>query len=277
VGGNNGNLYNTPKNGLRARRIVLAACVPHGAANAGAGMFQGFLECAANWIQSGSPRYQHVPTIDNITFAATLSNPFPNGITNGWGRGGRRPSWGRTYLLQPESSAAARVPVEVVAARDPGVSWLMWTWAAQTYRLEVTRNLNALPINTSAAARSADAATTATSPALCRIRSTACSRQTRRRSSPTRTSPESPHGEVFRIRQLNTTTNEGYAWYHSCNWRPEAVRQDSPLMANYTFSKFMAGHQLLNAGDPAPVREISDQDVPRRFTLSGWPSCLRSG
>jgi len=40
-------------------------------------------------------------------------------------------------------------------------------------------------------------------------------------------------------------------------------------MANYTFSKFMQAINLLNAGDPAPVREISDQDVPRRFTMSG--------
>jgi hypothetical protein len=31
----------------------------------------------------------------------------------------------------------------------------------------------------------------------------------------------------------------------------------------------MQATNLLNAGDPAPVREISDQDVPRRFTLSG--------
>ena len=41
------------------------------------------------------------------------------------------------------------------------------------------------------------------------------------------------------------------------------------MMANYTFSKFMQAINLLNAGDAAPVREISDQDVPRRFTMSG--------
>jgi hypothetical protein len=38
---------------------------------------------------------------------------------------------------------------------------------------------------------------------------------------------------------------------------------------NYTFSKFMQAINLLNASDIQPVREISDQDTPHRFTMSG--------
>ena len=37
---------------------------------------------------------------------------------------------------------------------------------------------------------------------------------------------------------------------------------------NYTFSKFIQADELLNPGDQAPVRVISDQDVPHRLSIS---------
>jgi hypothetical protein len=40
------------------------------------------------------------------------------------------------------------------------------------------------------------------------------------------------------------------------------------VSGNYTYSKFMQADELLNAADPFPVRVISDQDVPQRFSIS---------
>jgi hypothetical protein len=69
---------------------------------------------------------------------------------------------------------------------------------------------------------------------------------------------------------VTTSTNEGYSWYHSLQLGAQKrFAKGYTVMANYTLSKFMQATNLLNAGDRAPVREISDQDSPRRFTLSG--------
>jgi hypothetical protein len=40
------------------------------------------------------------------------------------------------------------------------------------------------------------------------------------------------------------------------------------VAGNYTYSKFMQADELLNAGDPMPLRVISDQDTPHRFSIS---------
>jgi len=41
--------------------------------------------------------------------------------------------------------------------------------------------------------------------------------------------------------------------------------QGLTVQANYTFSKWMQATELLNPGDPAPTRMISDQDAPHRI------------
>jgi hypothetical protein len=40
------------------------------------------------------------------------------------------------------------------------------------------------------------------------------------------------------------------------------------MTGNYTFSKFMQADELLNPADPTPLRVISDQDTPHRFSIS---------
>jgi hypothetical protein len=66
---------------------------------------------------------------------------------------------------------------------------------------------------------------------------------------------------------IATTTNEGYSWYHSLQARVDKrFNNGLNLMMNYTFSKFMQATELLNAGDPAPTRMISDLDSPHRFS-----------
>jgi hypothetical protein len=65
---------------------------------------------------------------------------------------------------------------------------------------------------------------------------------------------------------INTTSNEGYSWYHSLQLRAEKrFSKGLSLVGNYTYSKFMQATELLNPGDPRPTRMISDQDVPHRF------------
>jgi hypothetical protein len=69
---------------------------------------------------------------------------------------------------------------------------------------------------------------------------------------------------------VNTTTNEGYSWYHSLQVNMnKRFSQGYTLGANYTWSKFMEAIGFLNGDDPRPHEIISDADRTHRFSLSG--------
>jgi hypothetical protein len=70
--------------------------------------------------------------------------------------------------------------------------------------------------------------------------------------------------------ELNTTTNQGYSWYHSLQAQFERrFAQGFTIQGSYTFSKFMEAVAYLNPADPMPLETISDFDVPHRFVSSG--------
>ena len=70
--------------------------------------------------------------------------------------------------------------------------------------------------------------------------------------------------------EVNTTTNEGYSWYHSLQVNMnKRFSKGYTLGLNYTFSKFMQATEFLNGDDPRPHEIISDSDRPHRFSLSG--------
>jgi len=69
---------------------------------------------------------------------------------------------------------------------------------------------------------------------------------------------------------VSTSVNTGYSWYHGFLVSVEKrFAKGYTLSGNYTFSKFMQADELLNAADPMPVRVISEQDTPQRFSVSG--------
>jgi hypothetical protein len=69
---------------------------------------------------------------------------------------------------------------------------------------------------------------------------------------------------------VNTTTNEGYSWYHSLQLRLDKRFSNGYTMdVSYTFSKFMEATDLLNGGAIAPTEMISGDDRPHRLSVSG--------
>jgi hypothetical protein len=123
----------------------------HTVLRAGLGMFQGFLGARRQpVIQSGfSQTTNMVPTIDNINFAATISNPFPNGITEPVGAAGGP----QTYLGQNITFFNQNPLVPCVFRWEfglqhelPGGFLVQADYVGtKSYRLEINRNLNALP------------------------------------------------------------------------------------------------------------------------------------
>jgi hypothetical protein len=277
VNGNNGNLYNTPKNGFLPRAGLSWQFAHSTVMRAGVGMFQGFLGVRRNNVnQAGfSQNTNMVPTIDNITFAATLSNPYPNGITEPIGAAGGP----QTYLGQGISyfNQNPKVPRvfrwEYGLQRElPGGFMVQADYVGtKTYRLEVSRNLDALPNQYLSTSPFRDNTTnsylTATVPNPFYNLVPGNSQTIFSASTIARTALMVPYPEFSGV---TTTTNEGYSWYHSLQLGAQKrFSKGYTIMVNYTISKFMQATNLLNAGDPAPVREISDQDVPRRLTMSG--------
>jgi hypothetical protein len=69
---------------------------------------------------------------------------------------------------------------------------------------------------------------------------------------------------------VNTTTNEGYSWYHSLQTRLDRrFSRGFTFGLSYTFSKFMEAVEFLNGDDPRPSEVISGSDRPHRFSASG--------
>ena len=68
---------------------------------------------------------------------------------------------------------------------------------------------------------------------------------------------------------INTSVNDGESWYHSGQFRLEKrFTRNYTIQTSYTWSKWLQETEYLNAGDAAPTKMISDQDVPHRLSLS---------
>uniref|UniRef100_Q022J6 TonB-dependent transporter Oar-like beta-barrel domain-containing protein n=1 Tax=Solibacter usitatus (strain Ellin6076) TaxID=234267 RepID=Q022J6_SOLUE len=64
-------------------------------------------------------------------------------------------------------------------------------------------------------------------------------------------------------------TYDGQSWYDALNMKLEKRFSHGYLVsATYTFSKFLAANTLLNAGDTAPAKFLSPQDYPHHIAVS---------
>ncbi len=74
---------------------------------------------------------------------------------------------------------------------------------------------------------------------------------------------------AFGSNAINTTENTGYSWYHSFQFTAsKRFAKGFTVQGSYTYQKWMQAVNLLNASDPAPIREISDADAPHRINIS---------
>jgi hypothetical protein len=213
--------------------------------------------------------------VDNINFVATLSNPFPNGITEPVGAAGGPQTFlgqGISFFNQnPEVPRVFRWEAGLQHELPGGFLVQADYVGSKTYRLEINRNLNALPdqyLSTSPFRDNANNSyLTGTVANPFYGLQPGNSQAIFAGSTIARSGLMVPYPEFGSV---TTSTNDGYAWYHSLQLGAQKrFSKGYSVMANYTFSKFMQAINLLNGGDAKPVREISDQDVPRRFTLSG--------
>lgn len=272
-------LYNTPKSGLLPRVGFAYQWNDKTVFRGGFGLYQGFLgERRGDVLQSGFSQTTTTPltTLPNgAPIPVSVSTPFlgatilePTGNTLG-----KQTALGQaiTFFNQnPKASKQARWSFGVQREL-----WGGWTFEAvyvgdKGYDIEITRNLNALPLKY----LSTDTArTTAMNTNNTNLTGTVAN--------PFRGGLiPNASGTIARSSLLvpfpdfgtiNTTNNDGKSWFNSAQFSlQKRFSKGYGLQFAYTRSKWTQQTEYLNAADPTPTKMISDQDIPNRFAMSGF-------
>jgi hypothetical protein len=247
-------------------------------ARAGYGMFYGFLgQRRGDVITSGfSSNTPLTVSLDNgLTFLETLTNPFRNGIVEPVGAAaGIQTFLGQGISFFDSSPASSRNQRwQAGIQRELPGRWLADIAYVGNHgsNLPTGRNINALPNKYLSTSPTRDDATInylgalvpnpfvglmpATAGTAFRAANIARSQLLR---------PYPQFGDI------NTTTNEGYSWYHSLQANMQRrLSSGYTFGAAYTYSRFTEAVDFLNAGDPEPWEGISSQDVPHRLAVNG--------
>jgi len=222
-------------------------------------------------IQTGFSQSTPIqPTQDNgVSYIATLSNPFPNGLLAPLGAsGGLSTNLGQAISvfdphLKPPYSQRWSAGLQHFL---PGQFLVDVSYVGnRSTHLGVTRNINATPAQYLSTSPFRDTTTinyvTATFPSpfygLNSVYSSTMSRANLLR-------PYPQFGDI------SVSQPVGYSWYHSMQVRVEKrLSHGYTVEVGYTYSRYMQATSFLNATDPTPYRVISDSDRPQVLTMSG--------
>jgi hypothetical protein len=275
--GDERSLYSTPKRNFMPRLGFAYRANDKTVIRMGYGIFFGFLgQRRGDVVQTGFS--QNTPlnvSLDNgLTFIETLSNPFQNGLLPAVGAAlGPATNLGNsiTFFNQnPLSPYMQRWELSIQREMGKWVGEVSYIGNRGTH-IEVGRNINATPNKFLSTSPTRDQARidylskAVPNPFVGLMPLTASS--TFRATTIARERLLRPFPQYDAV---NTTTNEGYSWYHSLQMRMDRrFSAGYTLGASYTYSKFLEAIDLLNAGDPAPAEMISPDDRPHRLTVTG--------
>jgi len=272
-----GGLYHTPKNNFLPRVGLAYQLSTNTVVRTGFGMYSGFLgERRGDVIQTGYTRQTPFNAFapDNVTVVNTLSNPFPNGVLEPVGSAqGPLTNIGQNIAFFNQNP---KIPVNYrwqfgVQHQLRGFLLEAAYVGNKGVRYEITRNLNALPDQYLSTLPARDNATNAflTAAVANPFAGLPVPQGTPSGFTAQTASRQSLLLPYPQFGAVNSTSNQGYSWYHALQLRAERrFSRGFTANFNYTLSKLMQATELLNAGDPLPTRMISDQDVPHRFAAT---------
>ena len=279
--GNNGGLYNTPKDVFMPRLGIAYQIDNKTVVRTGFGMFAGFLgERRGDVFQNGFT--QATPMIMTnsaglplLPLQSTLATPFPNGVAEPVGAAAGM----QTYLGQGFTffNQNPMIPVTMrweASFQRQFKQFLMELnyLGNKTNHIEITRNMNTLPYQYLSTLPTRDdtynnlMTASISNPLAGLVPGNSQSIYTG--STTSRQTLLSPY-PAFGSNAINGTENTGYSWYHSVQFTAsKRFSKGYTVQGSYTFQKWMQAVNLLNAADLAPVREISDSDAPHRINIS---------
>jgi hypothetical protein len=273
-------LYNTPKDTILPRVGAAYQIDNKTVVRAGIGLFAGFLgQRRGDIINYGYSQTTTVGTTTNANGApipqywdaAFVNNPIIQPVGNTAGR--------QTYVGQnisffnqnPKVSKQLRYQVSIQRELWGGLQFEAAYVGNYGYDIEITKNINALPLqylNTdnsrTAAMNSNNTWLTAsvTNPFAGLLPGTNMSATTIGRQQLLLPYPE--YGSI------NTTNNDGKSWYNAGQFGlQKRFANGYTIGVSYTRSHWTQQTEYLNAADPMPTKMISDVDVPNRLSISG--------
>jgi hypothetical protein len=279
VDGGNG-LYNTPKDTFLPRLGFAFQLTPKTVIRGGAGLFAGFLgERRGDVIQTGwsqtttaAVRYNaNGAPIGADMASAFLTTPLIQPVGNAAGR--------QTYLGQgisffnqdPKLSKQLRYQIGFQRELPGGMTFEAAYVGNYGYDIEITRNINALPIQYLSTDNARTAAMVANNtwltgsvanPFAGLLPGTSLNNATVARSQLLLPYPE--------FGAINTTNNDGKSWYNAGQFSlQKRFSKGYTIGVAYTVSKWEQATEYLNAADPNPTRMISDLDSTHRVSISG--------
>jgi hypothetical protein len=282
VNGQPGSLYNTPRANLMPRFGFAYQVARNTVIRGGYGMFYGFLgQRRSDVLQTGFSRNTDFQFTNNsyLTPLTTLSNPLPPGElfpVYGAGLGAETGiDTGITFFSENPKMPYMQRWQFGIQRQLPGDFLVELSYVGNRgTRIEATRDLNAISneylskdlVPTAAmAANNQYLSGNLPNPFRGLVAVPAPNLNTaanRSRSALLRPYPQ--------FGSINTTTNQGYSWYHSMQMQFERrFSKGFTIQGSYTFSKFMEAVSYLNAADARPLETISDFDIPQRFVASG--------
>jgi hypothetical protein len=276
--GNDGSLYNTPKNNFMPRAGIAYQLDSKTVLRLGSGMFAGFLGQRRGDVQQNGFTQNTNLTLTNdngLHFLTTLANPFPNGVADATGSAAGLQTYlgqGFTYF-NPNPKMPITIRWEAGLQRQFKELLIELNYVgSKSNHLEVTRNINALPRQYLSTLPTRDDTynnlLTASIPNPLYNLVPGNSQGIYTGTTTSRQTLLSPF-PAFGSNAINTTEYTGYSWYHSAQvTATKRFAKGYTVIGSYTFSKWQQAVNLLNASDPAPLREISDSDAPHRINIS---------
>lgn len=277
VGGESRGLWNSDKNNFAPRIGLAYRLTPKTVLRAGYGIFFDVMGIDRTDVNQGgfNQPTNVVPSLDNgLSFQATLSNPFPEGLEVPTGAQdglltfiGRGVSFFFEEPLNPymqrwsfslQRELPGRVLVEAAYVGNRGT------------KLPATRPLNAVPAQYLSPSAERDQKAidflSAQVPnpffGIPAFRGTPLGNQRVSRGQLLRPFPH--------FTSIQVGLPLGYSYYHSLQVHAERrFSRGFTFQSSWTWSKFMEAISFLNESDPLPEKVISAQDYPHRFVLSG--------
>ncbi|HKA01836.1 MAG TPA: hypothetical protein VKE70_35240, partial [Candidatus Solibacter sp.] len=277
VGGQPRTFYNPETRQLMPRAGIAYAPNSKTVIRAGAGVFYGSLGVRLqDAIQIGFNQLTNIVATNDggVTFASSLSNPFPNGILRPTGS-----SLGTlTYVgnpigfFNPEPLAPKLVKYEVDIQRQlpAGFVFSAGYLGSRGFDLEVARSLKPLPNQYLSTSSTRDQTTinylSANLPnpfnGIPQFAGTNLSGTV-----VPRTALIAPYPQFSAISYY---TYDGKSWYDALNVKLEKRFSHGYLATlTYTWSSFLSANALLNAGDAEPAKFRAPQDFPHHIAFSG--------
>ena len=276
--GNDGSLYNTPKNVFMPRAGLAYQLDSKSVFRAGFGMFAGFLgQRRGDVVQNGFTQNTNMvlTTDSGLHFISSLANPFPNGVADAVGAAAGL----QTYLGQGFTYFNQNPKIPITMRWETGLQHQFKQFllelnyvGSKTNHIEVGRNINALPRQYLSTLPTRDDPNnnllTASIPNPLYNLVPGNSQGIYTGTTTSRSTLLSPY-IAFGSNAINTTEYTGYSWYHSAQFTlTKRFSKGYTVIGSYTYSKWQQAVNLLNASDPAPLREISDSDAPHRINIS---------